>query len=102
MLTPENDNLNKIIDIAKSISKLAPIKEEIPSFNLVEKKISIREAVLSQFETLPIEKCLGRVVAMTNVGCPPAVPIVVAGEIIDENAIKAFKYYGINECNVVK
>jgi arginine/lysine/ornithine decarboxylase len=39
---------------------------------------------------------------MASVGCPPAVPIAVAGEVIDENVIECFKYYGIVKVNVIK
>ena len=94
--------MNRILKIMLSIPKLEEIDEPMPKFALTKKQISIREAVLSEFEALPIEKCLGRVVAITSVGCPPAVPIAVAGELIDENAIKCFKYYGINKVNVIK
>ena len=102
MLTPENDNLECIEKIMRSIPKLPAINEDMPEFALAEKKMSIREAITSPFETKSVEECLGRVVAMTNVGCPPAVPIVVAGEVINQNAIDCFKYYGIDKCNVVK
>ena len=102
MLTPENDNLECIFEIMKSIPKLPAINENMPEFALTEKKMSIREAINSPFEVKSVEECLDRVLAMTSVGCPPAVPIVVAGEVIDQNAINCFKYYGIDKCNVVK
>jgi arginine/lysine/ornithine decarboxylase len=35
------------------------------------------------------------------VGCPPAVPIVVSGERIDESAEECFAYYGITHCAVI-
>ena len=102
MVTPEIDNLERVLEIMKSIPKLNPINEAIPSFQLAERAMSIRQAITAPFESLPIEECLGRVVAITSVGCPPAVPIIVAGEVIDESTIQTFKYYGIKECNVVK
>ncbi len=102
MLTPEIEDLDKIAEIILSIPKKQAKNELNPTFSLPKRKMSIREAILSPFETLPTEKCLGRVVAMTSVGCPPAVPIVVAGEIIDENALACFEYYGIKQCNVLK
>ena len=49
-----------------------------------------------------IRKAVGRVLADTSVGCPPAVPIAVSGEIIDENAVRCFEYYGIGSCIVTK
>ncbi len=104
MFTPEisDEELCKIEKVMLSIAKKEAIDEKMPSFCKMERVMSIREAILSPFECLPIEKCLGRVAASTSVGCPPAVPIIVAGEIIDENVIECFNYYGIKECNVVK
>lgn len=61
-----------------------------------------RSAMLSPIELLPVENCLGRVLASANVGCPPAIPIVACGERIDKNALRCFRYYGIETCFVVK
>ena len=57
--------------------------------------------MLSPYESLPVAECLGRVLANPSVGCPPAVPILVSGEVIDETAIECFSYYGINQMNVI-
>ena len=102
MLTPEVDNLECILEIMKSIPKSSSLDANVPRFALAEKKLSIREAITSPFELKSVEECIGRVAAMTSVGCPPAVPIVVAGEVIDQNAINCFKYYGIDKCYIVK
>ena len=59
------------------------------------------EAVRSPWETLPIENCLGRILASPSVGCPPAVPIGVCGERLGRQALDCFAYYGIRECTVV-
>lgn len=67
-----------------------------------ERVMSVREALLSPSEVLPVDGCIGRVAAAATVGCPPAVPIVVSGEIIDEGAAACFGYYGIETCSVVK
>ena len=102
MLTPEIEDLDKIADVMLSIPKIEAIDEPMPRFAMSKKRVSVREAVLSPSEALDVENALGRIVAMTSVGCPPAVPIVVAGEEIDENAIKCFKYYEISKVNVIK
>lgn len=102
MLTPEIENLDRVAEIMLSIPRLNPIELYAPSFQKLERATSVREAILSPSELLPVEKCLGRTVANSIVGCPPAVPIALAGEIVDENALKCFKYYGINIINVVK
>jgi arginine/lysine/ornithine decarboxylase len=64
--------------------------------------MSIREAMLAPFETLPVDACLGRILASPSVACPPAVPILVCGEEIDQAAQAAFRYYGIESCAVIK
>ena len=60
-----------------------------------------REAMLAPFETLPREQALGRVLAAPTVSCPPAVPILVCGERIDEQALALFAYYGLDRLDVV-
>ena len=53
-------------------------------------------------EEISATDAVGRVLAVAAVGCPPAVPIVVCGELIDKNAVECFEYYGIDSCCVVK
>ena len=57
--------------------------------------------MLAPSETLPTRQALGRVLAAPCVSCPPAVPILVCGEEIDEAAVKAFRYYGIETVETV-
>ena len=102
MLTPEIEYLDKVVEILLSIPKSEKINLPSPKFVKLQRKLSIREAILSNSECLPVDECIGRVVANSSVGCPPAVPIAVAGEIVGENVLESFKYYGINKINVVK
>ena len=102
MLSPEIDEIDRIAKILCEIPKKEAINVKMPRFNKPEKRISIREAILSSSVSLPVEQCVGRVVAMTSVVCPPAVPIAVAGEVIDENALECFEYYKIKKCNVIE
>ncbi len=71
-------------------------------FPHIERKMSIREAVMSESETINVDDADGRICAMVNVPCPPAVPIAVSGEVINKNLIKIFKNYGISVVNVIK
>ena len=61
-----------------------------------------REAMFSKSYVLPVENSLGKVLASENVSCPPAIPIVVCGEKINESAIEMFQYYGISEVRVIE
>jgi arginine/lysine/ornithine decarboxylase len=54
------------------------------------------------FEEIPVEESLGCILAGPSVSCPPAVPIVLCGERIDEAALRLFRYYGIESCQVVR
>ena len=66
------------------------------------RRLTIRQAMLSPVQRLPVEQCLGRVLGEASVGCPPAVPIVVCGEEIDAAALACFRYYGVETCAVVR
>ena len=103
MFTPEIED-KALRDLYFAFCDL-PKKEKItvlpPALNLPLKKISIREALFSKFETVDAKDALGRISASPTVGCPPAIPIVMSGEEIDEAAVKAFEYYNIQTCNVI-
>ena len=83
-----------------------PAREKIatrpPAFTLPERVLSPREAMLSARVTLPLSECVGQVLAAVTVGCPPAVPIAVAGEVISREVAAVFEYYGYTELTVVK
>jgi len=64
--------------------------------------MTFRKAVFSKSIVLPVNQCEGRIIAEFNVACPPAVPILVCGEVIDRKAIECFEYYGIDKCKVVE
>lgn len=104
MLSTETteEEINRLSKTLFHISPKTPIEEKAPRFIPCPKVLEIREAMLSDSETLPVEQCLGRILAVPTVSCPPAVPILVCGEQIDEHAIKCFQYYGIDNCCVVK
>ena len=103
MLSPNNsdEDMDKIENALLSIPKKEPIISQPPEYKQPEKAMSVRKAMLSPSENLPIDKCIGRTLTAPTVSCPPAVPIVVSGEIIDGNALERFKYYGIKKCSVV-
>lgn len=67
-----------------------------------ETVMSIRGAVFSTTEEIPVENSEGRICASVKVPCPPAIPIAVSGEIIRREHINIFKSYGISTVNVIK
>ena len=75
-----------------------------PQFELAEPKRAMlpREAFFAEKEAVETENSVGRIAAEGITVCPPCVPIVAAGEIIDENVMKILKMYSILNVNVVK
>ena len=103
MITPETeeDGLDRLTDALLSIKQGESILRLPPSPYRAARVMSPRKAMLSPSEDVPIDVCLGRILAAATVACPPAVPIVVSGERITEDAVKAFKYYGVKTCRVI-
>ena len=65
-------------------------------------RCTIREAILAPQEVVPAEEALGRVCAMPTVSCPPAIPIVVSGEVVSREAVTLMKRYGVANVAVIK
>ena len=101
MLTPETEGLSRVTDFFLRLPAREPITARPPKRSPAQTALTPREALLSPFETLPVERCLGRVLASPCVGCPPAVPIAVCGERLNEDALALFRWYGIRELAVV-
>ena len=103
MLTPENslEELEKLEKLLVSIK--AHKREKFPLKLPISKQfMSIRDAVFSACETVPVGDAVGRICAAPLVSCPPAIPIVVSGEKIGHDAVELLNYYGINMIEVVK
>lgn len=103
MLSPRFDNsvLDRIYSALASIKRREAIEDMPPVFTKAKRAISAREAMTLPRVTLPVDECVGRVLADVTVGCPPAVPIVISGETVDKAAAMAARYYGINEFSVI-
>jgi len=103
MMTPQTgtDGLQRVEAALNAIEKRPAV--EVPPCAVPRTKavFSIRTALLAPSQELPVEDCLGRIMAAPAVTCPPAIPIVVCGERIDEAAMRCFAYYGIPTCRVV-
>lgn len=99
---------NTARDFEKLLSALFPIKNKKraaalpPEFKKPKQVLSVRKAIFAEYETLSIDAAIGKICASPTVSCPPAVPIVVSGELIDADAAKLLKYYGITKINVIK
>lgn len=104
MLTPQNDCkdfelLKKIFSDLKPKTAIIP---NVPKVKISQRKMSLRDAVFAESETVDVNDAVGRICAAPTVSCPPAVPIAVSGEEITEEVAKLFKYYGFDKILVVK
>ncbi len=95
-------DLQKVADALDTATPGPDESRPAPMLPRGERVKSIRQALLSAQETLSVEAALGRVLADPSVGCPPAVPILVCGERVDQRAVECFRYYGRRSCAVMK
>lgn len=104
MLTPQvgEAGLSRLGKALLEIPKQEPLTEKPPVLSHPKRVMSIKEAIFSPNEEIPVSQSEGRVLASASVGCPPAVPIVVCGEVIQSEAMDAFSYYHVASCFVVK
>ena len=105
MLSPQNpaDDFTAICNVMTALPKRTPILTAPPKFPMPDRIMTPRQAILYfDTETLPVEQCIGRICAEFAVSCPPAVPIVICGERISEEAAACMQYYGIERCTVTK
>ncbi len=93
---------DRVAEALSDLPKRPAISELPPEPVAHEAVLSIREAALAPAEILPVEQCVGRVLAAPSVACPPAVPILVCGERITPADAAAFAYYGVESLSVVR
>ena len=95
MVTPENDRADYDRLLGAMGMNDAPYQDKKEWSPVSCRQVcSVREAFFAPQERVKTEHAIGRVCGVPSVGCPPAVPIAAAGELIDENAAALLKYYG--------
>ncbi len=103
MLTPElcDEDWRRLREVLCSVEQRRAISDTAPLLHEPVRCCSLRQALFTPSRELPIGDCLGKILAAASVTCPPAIPIVVCGERIDEAAVACFEYYGISHCRVL-
>ncbi|MBE6548212.1 MAG: aminotransferase class V-fold PLP-dependent enzyme [Ruminococcaceae bacterium] len=113
MFTPENSeddishverallsfDLSKEGDQALSDAELCTLHSALCTHIRV---MSIHDAIFSRSELISTEDAEGRICALPCVSCPPAVPVIISGERIEQGHIELLKYYGTEQISVVK
>ncbi len=103
MWTPENGAADRQRLLDALGRNAAPPRQRVP-FAAVrgEAVCSVREAMFLPHETLPVPQAVGRICGAPAVGCPPAVPIVSAGETVSPAAAELFRRYGVETVEVLR
>ncbi len=104
MVTPATaaDALTRLEGVLCALPRRDAVTDCPPAMTPPAVAMTPRQALLAPAENLPLSDCIGRVLAAPTVGCPPAVPVLVGGEVVDESAARVFAYYGYTTCRVVK
>lgn len=103
MLTPEikETALDKLVDALGENTEQSYDRCKIPVAK-AEQVMTIRETMFSASETISVSEAKGCICRTPTVSCPPAIPIAVPGEVIGEEALNLFNYYGITVIDVVR
>ncbi|MBE6981861.1 MAG: aminotransferase class I/II-fold pyridoxal phosphate-dependent enzyme [Ruminococcaceae bacterium] len=88
-------------EVLLALSPRPPIPALPPKLPRPQSRIPMDRAILSPGRELPLSQCLGKCLASPTVSCPPAVPVLVCGEQVDEACLEALGYYGIGYLNVI-
>ncbi len=105
MFTTENEesDFTKLVKACLSIKQKESINEKCAFSNKINQlAISPSQALLCRIKTVDVSNAKGKICADICISCPPAVPIVVSGEIINEDIIEKLKYYGISHIDIVE
>lgn len=104
MVTPQNapEDLEKVRAALAAAGQGSKALQTPPQMARPRQAMPIRTALLAPAEEVPVAAAAGRVCAAPTVGCPPAVPVAVSGEVIGPDAAAVFDYYGIKTLRVVR
>ena len=94
--------LDALLSALSEIPQREPIFTRPPILTPPLRAVSPREAIFSPCEEVAVECATGRVLAAVTLSCPPAVPILVSGEVVNKEAVSVFKYYGVEKIKVIK
>ncbi len=94
-------DLMRLYKMLRSIPIKTPLS--IPEHKLLrpEKALSPRDAYFGRKTTVKTEEAAGKICAGIHTPCPPCVPLVMAGEVIDHDCISELLRYGVDEVQVL-
>ncbi len=104
MISPYNTvkDINRIKNALININIDKPIISQSLKYTIPKSEISIRKALLGKKREVLIDNALGCIAAQAKIKCPPGVPIIIPGEVIDKQTQILLKKSSILTINVVE
>lgn len=99
--TTEKDLL-RLEDALSALKRKPALNLKVPAFSLPTCRLRIREATLAPAKRVKVEDACGCVCAAVTVACPPAVPLLISGEVIGEKELALLRYYKVDYIDVIK
>ena len=96
-----DEDIEKLKEAFLSLEKKPEIRIKPPKVKKPVVKVLSKDAIYMPKDKVSVDEAKGKILASAEVFCPPAIPVLVCGEEIDDSAIECFKYYGIKECSVL-
>lgn len=93
---------NEQLQQTNALQKKTVLQQIKPFQGKTVQRMTIRQAVFSASEMVPVENAVGRILAQETVSCPPAIPIGISGEEITPEMAEVFRFYGIEKVAVVE
>ncbi len=102
MFTPDttDEELQRLQTTLLHIPQKPVLLTPPPPLPHPERVLSIRDAMLSPSVEISVEEADGKILADAHLGCPPCIPIIAAGERVNQDVIRCFRYYGIKTCRI--
>lgn len=102
--TPMNTD-NDFKKLTLAIESITPLANKVLKkrlFNTPKVVVPLHEAIFLESYNIKSEDAYGKISSQTVCPCPPGIPILVPGEVIDKPEIENLLRYGILELNVLK
>lgn len=99
----EEEDFKKLYDVLRKceLKTLKSNEVKVMKFHIPAQKFMPFEVMFKKKIKVSIREALNKICATNIVPYPPGVPIVVVGEIIDQEAIKQIGYYISSQCDIL-
>ena len=104
MVTPQtpDEHLKRVTDLLCALPQKPPLSQRAPQLQQPKVALSMHKALFAPGEVVPTRQSVGRILSAPTVSCPPAVPVAVCGEVINQSVAEVMEYYGHTTLRVIK